>query len=145
MSRHIMIGLLATTVALGLVACGQDAPAPVQEEQPAAPVAEPMAPAEQESIIDKAKGFSEQLSEQASEALDAVPGMVETVVGEAVGLRDAGADQAAALVEEAKTLIGEERMDQARALLDQVSAMQDSLSADLQAEIERLKAMLPSE
>jgi hypothetical protein len=146
--------------ALGLMACGQDQ-APPPAEQPAAPVTEQpaatetatpvveSAPTAQPTLMDQAleatKAMTERAQGQATEAVDALPALVDSVVSKATSASDAVADQAATLVEQVKTLISEERIAEARTDLARLEGIKDSLSAELQQELERLEAMLPAE
>jgi hypothetical protein len=91
--------------------------------------------------LEAAKDMTERAQKQATEAVDALPALVDSVVSEATSARD----QAATLVEQVKTLISEDRIAQARADLARLESVKGSLSAELQQEIERLEAMLPPE
>ena len=148
-ARPLDVMLLGTLLAFGLVACGQQqepapAPPPAETAPPAAPAATE-APSLQERAMEAAESLSEQVEATAKAAADAVPGLTEAASEQAASLGAAATAQAQSLIEEVKTLIGEERMDRARALVDQLVNMRDSLSAELQEEVDRLQAMVSEE
>jgi hypothetical protein len=49
------------------------------------------------------------------------------------------------MIKELKTLIGEERREEARVMMDRLAAIRDSLSEELRDRIYRLQAMMPDE
>jgi flagellar motility protein MotE (MotC chaperone) len=136
MKRHILSAVIASWTAVALVGCGPDQ-APVDEA--AAP------PAEESRILDRAVEAAKDASERASEAAtatkDAASEAAASAAEQAGALRDRAEDEAKEMIEQVKTFLAEDKEPMARELMETLSAMKDSLSAALRAEIERLEAM----
>jgi hypothetical protein len=121
MRRLLFVGLTSGLLALGLVACEQDQ-APT--EQAAAP-----APAGGKTLRDQALDTDKEESARVEE--------------EAAAATEAATKEVKGMIRELKTLIGEERMEEARVVMDRLAAIRDSLSKELQDQIDRLNAMMP--
>jgi predicted nucleic acid-binding protein len=77
------------------------------------------------------------------QALDTDKEASARVEEEAAAATEAATKEVKGMIRELKTLIGEERMEEARVVMDRLAAIRDSLSEELQDRIDRLKAMMP--
>jgi hypothetical protein len=136
MSRPILSAVILSFTAIWLVACGQDQ-APTEEA--AAP------PAEESSILDQAletaKDTSDRVGAAATAAKDTAAEAAASAMEQAGVARDRAETQAKEMIEQVKDFLAEDKEEMARELMDKLSAIKDSLSDALRAEIERLDAM----
>ena len=133
MKRRILSAVMVSSAAMVLVACGQNQ-APVEEA--AAPSAEE--PRMLEQAVEAAK---DPVGETASKTKDAASEAAVSAIKRAESVHDRADKEAKEMIDQVKGFIAKDKEEMARELMDRLSAMKDSLSAALRAEIERLEAM----
>ncbi|CRI64368.1 exported hypothetical protein [Thiocapsa sp. KS1] len=136
MKRQTLSALVASWTAVGLIACDRDQ---ASVEQVAAP------PAEESRMLDRAteavKGASERVGEAATATRDAASDAAAAAMDRADGVRGHAEAQTREMIGRVKSFLAEDQKEVARELMNTLSAMKDSLSDGLRAEIERLEAM----
>ncbi|WP_296808493.1 hypothetical protein [Thiocapsa sp.] len=136
MKRHVLSAVIVSCTAIWLGACGQDQ-APVEEA--AAP------PEEKATMFDQAvettKDASDRVGAAATAAKDAAAEAAASAMEQAGVVRDRTETQAKEMIEQVKNFLAEDKEEMAREVMDKLSAMKDSVSDTLRAEIERLEAM----
>jgi NADH dehydrogenase/NADH:ubiquinone oxidoreductase subunit G len=133
MKRRILSAVMVSSAAMVLVACGQDQ-APVEEA--AAP------PAEESRMLEQAlEAAKDPVGETASKTKDAASEAAVSAIKRAESVHDRADKEAKEMIDQVKGFIAKDKEEMARELMDRLSAMKDSLSAALRAEIERLEAM----
>lgn len=161
MNRNLPL-LLASAVALGLAACGEDR-APAQQAAPATPPAE-------STLIEKAaqaaKEFRDEARDQASEAARAAREAADQAVARGRELTEQAtaqgkslgeealqkgqamfamtAEKAGELIQQAKDALDRNQPQLARDSVERLRKVRDSLSEGLRQELDRLDARLAS-
>ena len=133
MKRRILSAVMVSSAAMVLVACGQDQ-APVEEA--AAP------PAEESRMLEQAlEAAKDPVGETASKTKDAASEAAASAMKRTESVHDRADKEAKEMIDQVKGFIAKDKEEMARELMDRLSAMKDSHSAALRAEIERLEAM----
>jgi hypothetical protein len=136
MKRQILTAVIVSCTTIGLVACGQDQ-APVEEA--AAP------PAQEPTMLDRAvetaKDASDRVGAAATDAKDTASEAAASAMEQASVVGERAETEAKEMIEQVKSFLAEDKEDMARELMSKLSAMKDSVSETVRAEIERLEAM----